>query len=217
MFYESPDKIDKLLRLGDVVKGYISNTTRIKQPFLTFESSVYHNYSVDFEVPSFSVVLTPCCSIGEQHMLCLSPLIQLKSDFFKNPYLVEDFTRINREIEPDKAFTPDDWEKMSYEEQQEKLAKRKGYMLLYLYIYAPSDLFTPYDKRGQEETKYYMIDFRNIQTIKCDLIQSRERTKEENVQILASKCLQLSKLTREELRQKLAHYFSRPPVEDELE
>lgn len=216
MFYESPDKIDKLLRLGDVVKGYISNTTRIKQPFLTFESSVYHNYSVNFEVPSFSVVLTPCCSIGEQNMLCLSPLIPLKSDFFKNPHLVKDFTRINREIEPDKAFAPDDWEKISCEEKQEKLAKGKGYMEYYLYIYAPSDLFPPYGKRGQE-TKYYMVDFRNIQTIRCDLIQSREKTKEENIQILASKCLQLSKLARTELRQKLAHYFSRPPIEDEPE
>ena len=216
MFYESQDRINKLLRLGDVVKGYISNTTRIKQPFLTFESSVFHNYTVNFEVPPFSVVLTPCCSIGEQNMLCLSPLVQLKSDFFKNPYLVEDFTRINREIEPDKAIAPDDWDKMSYEEQQEKLAQKKGYIEYYLFIYAPSDLFPPYTKKLQV-TQYYMVDFRNIQTIRCDLIQSREKTKEENIQILASKCLQLSKLARTELRQKLAHYFSRRPVEDEVE
>jgi hypothetical protein len=216
MFYESRDRIDKLLRLGDVVKGYISNTTRIKQPFLTFESSVFHNYTVNFEVPLFSVVLTPCCSIGEQNMICLSPLIQLKSDFFKNPYLVEDFTRINREIEPNKAIAPDDWDKMSYEEKQEKLAQKKGYIEYYLFIYEPSNLFPPYKKKLQV-TQYYMVDFRNIQTIRCELIQSREKTKEENTEILASKCLQLSKSTREELRQKLAHYFGRRPLEDELE
>lgn len=214
MFYESQDQADKLLRLGDVLRGYISNSTRIKQPFLTLESSTYHNYTVNFEVPPFSVVLTPCCSIGEHNMVCLSPLIPLKSDFFKNPHLAEDFTRINREIEHKNAIAPDDWGKMSSGEQQEKLAHKKGYMEYYLFIYAPSDLFPPYEKKGQE-TKYYMIDFRNIQTLKCDLILSREKTKEENAQILASKCLQLSKTSREDLRQKLAHYFSRRPVEDE--
>lgn len=216
MFYANQEKIDKLLRLGDVVKGYISNTTRIKQPFLTLESAVYHNYTVDFEVPPFSVVLTPCCSIGEENMLCLSPLVQLKASFFKNPYLVEDFTCINRMIEPAKAIAPDDWKAMSYEQQQEKLAQKKGYMELCLFIYAPSDSFPPYEKRKQV-TQYYMVDFRNVQTIKCALIRSREESKEEDTQVLASKCLQLSKSTREDLRQKLAYYFGRQPLEDELE
>ena len=215
MFYESQDNIDKILRLGDVVKGYISNTTRIKQPFLTLESSIYHNYTIDLEVPPFSVVLTPCCSIGEQNMVCLSPLINLKSDFFKNPHLEEDFTRINREIDPDKAIAPDDWAKLLDNDKQERLAQGKGYMEYYLFIYAPNDLFPAYPLR-KKVTQYYMIDFRNIQTIRCGLIQSREKTKEEDAQILASKCLQLSKQSREELRQKLAHYFSRRPLEDEL-
>ena len=90
-------------------------------------------------------------------------------------------------------------------------------MELCLFIYAPSDFFLPYEKRAGQITKYYMVDFRNIQTIRCDLIQSREKTKKEDKQILASKCLQLSKPTREDLRQKLAYYFGRPPLEDELE
>ena len=216
MFYENQDRIDKLLRLGDVVRGYISPATRIKQPFLFLENSVYHNYTINFEVPLFSVVLTPCCSIGEQNMICLSPLIQLKQDFFKNPYLVEDFTRLNREIEPDKVYAPDYWQEMPDEEKQERLAKGKGYTEYYLFIYAPSDNFPPYEKRRQQ-TKYYMVDFRNVQTLKCDLIKSREDTKEEDGNILASKCLQLSKQTRDDLRLKLSHYFGRRPLEDEIE
>jgi len=216
MFYENQERIEKLLRLGDIVKGYISPATRIKQPFLSLENNVYHNYVINFEVPPFSVVLTPCCSIGEQNMICLSPLIPLKKDFFKNPYLVEDFTRLNREIEPDKVYASDDWQKMSDEKKQERLAKGKGYTEYYLFIYAPSDIFPPY-KRREQVTKYYMVDFRNIQTIRCDLIKSREDTKEEDGSILASKCLQLSKHTRAELRLKLSHYFGRRPLEDEID
>lgn len=214
MFYEPTNS--KILRLGDVVKGYLSTKTKIKQPFLSIENSIYHNYTVNFEVPSFSVVLTPCCSIGEYNMICISPLIELKKDFFKNSYLVDDFTRINREIEPDKAYAPDDWQKIPTEEQQEKLARGKVYIEYYLFIYAPNDYFPPYELRGQQ-TQFYMVDFRNIQTLRCDLIKSREHTSEEDTNILASKCLQLSIQTREELRMKLAHYFGRRPAEDEME
>jgi hypothetical protein len=147
MFYEPINS--KILRLGDVVKGYLSTETKIKQPFLSIENSIYHNYTVNFEVPSFSVVLTPCCSIGEYNMICISPLIKLKKDFFKNPYLVDDFTCINREIEPDKAYAPDDWQKIPTEEQQKKLTGGKVYIEYYLFIYAPNDYFPPYELRGQ--------------------------------------------------------------------
>ncbi len=214
MFYEPTNS--KILRLGDVVKGYLSSETKIKQPFLSIENSIYHKYTVNFEVPSFSVVLTPCCSIGEYNMICLSPLIELKKDFFKNPYLVEDFTRINRKIEADKAYAPDDWQKIPPEEQQEILTRGKVYIEYYLFIYAPNDYFPAYERRGQQ-TRFYMVDFRNIQTLRCDLIKSREYTSEEDTNILASKCMQLSIQTREEFRQKLAQYFGRRPAEDETE
>ena len=216
MFYENQERIDRLLRLGDVVRGYISPVTKIKQPFLSLENSVYHNYIVNFEVPLFSVVLTPCCSIGEQNMICLSPLVELKKDFFKNPYFIEDFTRLNREIEPDKVYAPDDWQKMSYEIKQEKLARGKGYTEYYLFVYSENGIFLPY-KRREQETRYYMVDFRNVQTIKCEVIKSREDTKEEHVSVLKSKCLQLTRQTREELRLKLSHYFGRRPSEDEID
>jgi len=214
MFYEPTNS--KILRLGDVVTGYLATKTKIKQPFLSIDNSIYHNYTVNFEVPNCSVVLTPCCSIGEQNMICISPLIPLKKDFFKNPYLVDDFTRINRQIEPDKAYALSDWQKLPPEVQHAKLASGKSYIEYYLFVYAPNDYFQPYELRG-EKTQFYMVDFRNIQTIRCDLIRSREHTLEEETNILASKCVQLSIKTREELRMKLAHYFGRRPAEDEIE
>jgi len=186
MFYEP--EMDKVLRLGDVVRGYISPSTKIKQPFLSFESSIYHNYDISFEVPRYSVILTPCCSIGDQ-MICLTPLIELRSDFFKNPYFVEDFTRINRGIHPEKAVPPDEWQGFSDEKKQEILAKKNPYTLLNLFIYEPSDLFPTYPKRRVHETNYYMIDFRNVQTLRCEMIKSRDKTVVEEVPILESKCL----------------------------
>jgi hypothetical protein len=215
MFYEEK-QIDKILRFGDIVRGYLYPQVKIKQPFLSLENSIYHNYVVNFEVPVFSVILTPCCSIGEQNLVCMSPLIQLKKDFFKNPYLIEDFTRLNREIDPDKVYAPEDWMKKPDEERQKLIAKGRGYTEYYLFIYAPCDAFPPYERRKQE-TKYYMVDFRNIQTLKCDLIKGREDTIEEDGDILASKCMQLSRQTRRELRLKLSHYFGRVPIEDEIE
>ncbi len=214
MFYEPLERMGKVLRLGDVVRGYISASTRIKQPFLSFESSTYHKYDVSFEVPSYSVVLTPCCSIGDQ-MICLTPLIQLRSSFFKNPHFMEDCTRINREIEPQNALPPDDWELLSDEEKQEMLAKKYPYTLLSLFVYEPSDLFLKYKIRGQE-INYYMIDFRNVQTLRCEMIKNRDKIEEEEAPILESKCLQLSAQAREELREKLSYYYGRP-VEAEVE
>lgn len=207
MFYELPEQTDRVLRLGDVVKGYVLPSTKIKEPFLSFENRVYHNYEINIEVPSYSVVLTPCCAIGD-HMVCLTPLIRLRANFLKNSYFIEDFTRINRMMEPEKMLSPEDWKKQSDEEQQRASAKGKSYTLLELFVYAQSDIFTPYELRGQS-TKFYMIDFRNVQTLRCDLIQNREKITQDEKSILDSRCLQLSERAREELREKLSFYYWR--------
>ena len=213
MFYQPEGSMDKVLRLGDVVRGYIAPSTKIRQPFLSFESSVNHNYDISINVPQFSVVLTPCCSIGDS-MVCLTPLIPLRVDFLKNQYFVEDFTRINREIEPQKVFPPEEWQGFPPEKKQGILAKKNPYTLLYLFVYEPHQLFPFYELRKQP-IGYRMIDFRNIQTLRCDLIRNRDKTQEEETPILESKCLQLSGEAREELRNKLSYYYGRP-VEAEL-
>jgi hypothetical protein len=202
---------DEFLRFGDVIKGYISTFPSIKQPFLSMEHA-YKGYNINVALPGFSVVVTPCCSV-EDHMVCLTPLIQLKSSYAKNPHFTEDFTIINREIEPQKCFAPDDWEKMDFDTKEEILARKQPYTLLNIFIYEGHELFSSYKLRDQY-INYYMIDFRNVNTIRCEMIKRAEQMGKNEIPIIESKCLQLSDTTREELRNKMSYYYARRPEEE---
>jgi hypothetical protein len=209
MFYAQT--LDRALRFGDVVRGYVSVVPTINRP-VSDMSHIIEFCKVSIEVPLFSVVVTPCCSI-EESLVCLTPLVQLRKSFVKNPHFVNDFTIINREIEPYKCFSPEDWEGMDAEKRQQLEATKKPYTLLNFFVYEKSDHFTPYPLRDKT-VSHYMIDFRNIYTIRCGLIKRVEKMGQEEAVILDSKCLQLSESTREELRNKLAYYFGRVPDED---
>ncbi len=206
MFYN--DTNDKALRFGDVLRGYVLAASNIEQPILDA------NYKINVDLPIFCVVLTPCCSIGD-NIISLSPLIQIYSSFFRNPYFIEDFTRINRKMEPQQSVSADIWAKFPPEEQQKRLEKGISYALLELFIYEKNNLFPEYEislKRDhtteKHKTNYYMIDFRNIYKINCSkIVNSKDAPFE-------SKCLQLSVETRSELRDKIAYYYGRPPDED---
>jgi hypothetical protein len=209
MFYAT--ERDSVLRFGDVVRGYVNVLPTIKKPVFNL-SDVTSFCNVTVDIPVFSVVITPCCSI-EESTVCLTPLIQLRNTFSKNPNFVADFTIINREIEPRLCFAPQDWNSMDLVKRQQIEARRKPYTLVNLFVYKESDLFQPYTLRGNT-TKYYMIDFRNIYTVKCDMIKRADRMGMGEAAIVNSKCLQLSEDTREELRNKIAYYFGRVPDED---
>jgi len=207
------EKVDNILRFGDVVRGYVLSNPTIKEPISPLKSES-HNYKIDIEMPTYSVVLTPCCSIGES-TISLTPLIKVRSNFFKNPYFAEDLTRINRKMEPQQAHSPDEWEKFSPEEKQRYLAEGINYALLNLFIYEENEIFKKYLLR-QQEIGGYMIDFKNIYTIKCAMIKRPEKVKPEDAPIIESKVLQLSGQTRSELRDKIAYYYSKIPEEDEI-
>ncbi|MBL7135470.1 MAG: hypothetical protein ISS81_02615 [Candidatus Marinimicrobia bacterium] len=209
MFYQK--EMDKVLRFGDVVRGYISTNPTIREPILSSKLESY-NYKIDIGMPKYSVVLTPCCSI-EEGMISLTTLIKVRSDFFKNQYFAEDLTRINRIMEPQLAHSPDKWERFTLEEQQRYLAERINYALLNLFIYEENEIFKKYTLR-KREIRYYMIDYKNIYTIKCAMIKRPEKVKPEDAPIIESKVLQLSIRARSELRDKFAYYYSRPPKED---
>jgi hypothetical protein len=204
MFYA--EETDKYLRFGDVVRGYILPNTTIKEPILSFKSES-HNYTIDVEMP-YSVVLTPCCSIGES-MITLTPLIKVRSNFFNNPYFAEDLTRINRLMKPQQSLSPDELEKFSPEEKQRSLAKKINYALLNTFIYEENEIFKKYPLR-KREIRYYMINFKNI------MIKRPKELKPEDAPIIESKVLQLSIQARSELRDKIAYYYSRIPEEDEI-
>ncbi len=205
-FYLEP--FDTSFRFGDVLKGFVVSTPNFSNPPLTNENM---NFNIEVSLPSYCVVLSPCCSISDK-TIALSPLIKLYPTFFKNEYFTEDLTRVNRLVPPEKTMPSYAWEKLSLEKKQEILDKGEGYTFLDLFIYKEHDLFPKYEISRKSEdnifTKYYMIDFRNIFRVNSSSI------KNPNVVPIESKCLQLTIETRTDLRLKITKYFSRIPDED---
>ena len=105
MFYKQI--MDGMLRFGDVLKGYTLAASNIEEPNLS------KNYIVDINLPSYCVVLSPCCSIGEK-TISLSPLIELRGSFFDNPYLYEDITMINLKMQSEQSVSPKIWNNLSH-------------------------------------------------------------------------------------------------------
>lgn len=210
MFYEK--YLGEELRFGDVVTGYLRTIPKIDSPIFSKED-LSNGFKVDFEFPFFLVVMTPCCSIGE-NKISLTPLIKVRFLFFDNPYFASDLTRINRKMEPKHSVTPKEWEKYDEHEKQKRILEGKNYALLSLFIYDKSDIFPKYrlsyKNREILETNYYMIDFNNIFCVNCKKINSSKSYPKE------IKILQLSVETRAELRDKLAYFYSRIPEEDRI-
>lgn len=218
MFYEDRNA-DKILRLGDIIKGYVSSTPKINKPINDIKDI---NYSLNIDLPYYSVVLTPCCSISDKK-ITIAPLTKVNVRFFENPFFSEDLTRINREMNPQDTLPPNVWEKLPYDERQSRLAVGKAYTSVELFIYEPHLLLPTYtlkDRRStSRDTNYYMVDFKDAYRIDCDLIIRPEQAiKNPNFSSISeSKCLQLSISTRSELRYKLSAYYSRVPDEDKNE
>jgi len=212
MFYEK-DIDNNALRFGDVLRGYIAVTPNIKSP-ISRPSDLNESYNIDINLPIFSVIISPCCSIGKDNIISLTPLIKVRDIFFNNPYFKEDLTRINREMEPQQAIPPTRWNSLPPEEKQKNIQDAgedgKTYAFLHIFIYKGCELFLKYPvkmKQGENvETNYYMIDFRNTYKLYYNKIKSEAS--------LESKCLQLSLQARAELRDKISNYYGRAPKED---
>jgi len=214
MFYQ--EGLDRVLRFGDVVRGYISSSLTIKKPILSNQRKE-HSYKIDIEVPQYSVVLTPCCSIGD-NTITLTPLMRVFSSFFKNPYFAESLLRINQEMTAEQAVPPKDWKKLPEEERLKRLQVGKAgkeYAFAEYFIYAGNDIFDEYEVK-KNTIKNYMIDFKNVQVLKCSLIKRPEMAQLEDTPIIDSKVLQLTVEARRNLREKLAAYYARVPAEDTI-
>jgi len=208
MFYQ--DDLDQALRFGDVVRGYILTNSILEKP--SWETQL-GDYAVNISSPRFSVIMTPCCSIKDKTII-LTPLMQVYTTFFDNPYLVDDLTRLNGIMSPQQAVPPHVWEGFSDEHKQGRLAEGNTYAFPNLFIYERHDSFPEYTlpRKGSEniETNYYIINFKNLYKVYCDKIISPTNSP------LESKHLQLSAETREQLRVKLSRYYLRVPKEDQL-
>lgn len=212
MFYQ--EEMDRALRFGDVLRGYVSTTPNIEEPIIKkpILAALNEGYSIDVNLPIFSVVISPCCSIGRK-VISLTPLIKLRNSFFDNPYFAEDLTRINREMEPHQPVPPFVWKRLPPEERQRRVEEGYGYAFLELFVYEKNELFPKYvvdTKQGRIKTEYYMIDFRNTYKLNCEKIITPHNSP------IESKCLQLSIETRSELRSKIAYYYARVPKEDKV-
>jgi len=207
MFYQ--DQVDQALRFGDVVRGYVLTNAILEKP--SWEAQL-GEYTVNISSPQFSVVMTPCCSI-EDRTIVLTPLVQVYATFFDNPYLAKDVTRVNRIMSPQQAVPPHIWDQLREEEKQRRLAEGNTYAFRNLFVYERHDCFpeyTPHRKKGDcITTNYYMINFKNLYKVHCDKIISPTNSPVE------CKYLQLSVERREELRVKLARYYSEVPLEDQ--
>jgi hypothetical protein len=208
MFYS--ETMDRRFRFGDVIRGFATVTPVINNPPLISQSN---NFQIDVAQADFYVVLSPCCSIKEG-VVILCPLIRLRSTFLINPYLVEDFGRINRPMTPEQATPPRVWEKLPPSEKQKRSSVRINYAFVDLFVYAEHPFFPTYvlsARTGEKaETRQCMVDFRQSFTVRCEKV-SNNSTPFEDV-----KLLQLSIEARGWLRNKLAAFFSRTPEEDRV-
>lgn len=205
MFYQKEG--DKALRFGDVLNGSVITESVLDE----LDSKT--DYRVRINVPTYCVLLSPCCSISNE-VITVSPLVEIYGSFFDNPYFSEDLTRINRKMDPRQAVAPRVWENLPLEEKERRLAEGVAYGLRDVFIYEGHELFPYYMPQrrdgGASSTNYYMIDFKHLHCIRCEKIKKADQAP------LETKCLQLTIETREQLRNKIAEYYGRVPKEDSI-
>jgi hypothetical protein len=204
MFYLNNAQMEQTLRFGDVIKDIPICFPVISYPSIT---EAYH---IQVASPTYSVVLSPCCSIADK-VLSIAPFLHLPGALFTNPFLAEDPKRVNIKSPANKSLPPRAWDTMDPSEKAERLAKGDGYVFVDYFIYDEHPLFPEYDinrKDGNINSKYYMIDFRTSIRIQCDKIINPKYSPG------SSKVLQLSIETRELLRKKIGSFYLRIPEED---
>lgn len=203
MFYSRD--ISNALRMGDIVRGFILGAARQQEPKIG-----PHDYQVSLRSPPFSVILTPCCSIGEK-TLTLAPLVAINPKWLDNLYFARDLTNINREMNPEQSVSEAIWERLGKEERRRRLDAGRAYALYEWFVFPPHQTLGTYKvKHGgaDNETGYYAIDFRCAHRIECDAVVNTKQVP------ITAKVLELDVEGRTELRNKLSAYFGRVPQED---
>lgn len=198
MFYKA--HLDQIIRQGDIIKGLISPGV-ITYKFLDIDNIDHLNPSFSIDVRfNLVVVITPCCTIQKADYISLCPLNPLLKSINKNPYLIEDPTRLNLKVKPENCVPPDVWkDKLPPDEKQRRIELGSSYIYLQYFVF---------EKHNGILNSDMMIDFNNIFNIR------RKDLGNNNEKMLPSKLLQLSDETREMLRHKLSAYYLRVPEED---
>ncbi len=212
MFYiDEPDLTT--LRFGDVVQGFIG-TVPVIENLIDSDVLQGYKYQVKSFIPEFSVIMTHCCSIGKGN-LSLAPLQKINHKIFLNRLnseIYSDFTQLNRRIETKKRIPKLEWDNLTDKKQTELETQGGTWNYIDKIFYEKHDLFTTYDiqlKGCILKTNFYVVDFNDIYNVECSKIKKNQIDKE----ILKSKFLELTDNTREEFKEKIAMYFSRPADE----
>jgi hypothetical protein len=203
MFYDFENP-DPFLRLGDIIRGF----QHIQPNFDKLEENPL-SFSLKIEKVEFFVVLTPCCSI-EESKITITPLKKIIPTYFTNSHLSKDFTIINRIMPSEYLVPPEHWEKLPNEKKNEIIGEGPSFSFKNFFIYSSNSLLPIYSisyKGSIYETGYYQIDFKDAYSLESKHIQ-----REMNF----PKVLQLSKETRQELREKLSSYYYRVPEVDKI-
>lgn len=211
MFYEREEPTDRLFRFGDVVRGFACCTPILKKPLLDTTSSLYQ---IEVCTSHFSAILSPCCSIDNE-ILLLAPLQALLPSFFQNPWLVGDFTRVNRKMPAEKSVPPHKWQSIPQDVKEREFdLENDAYAFDDFFVYKEHPLLPRYTVNmpngPNQETGYYIVDFKTAYRTNCDQIR---RNKPHPIE---AKLLQLSKESRSDLREKIVAYFARVPFEDRI-
>jgi len=208
MFYT--DRISKAFRMGDIIKGYSEIL-----PIYNTNTSSSDSFEINLKIIShdYFVILTPCCSI-EQKEAIIVPLRKINSNLLMSQYILENFLIINRPMKRREAMGDKTFASLSPEEQIEMENAPPAYEYLDKFIYNEHDIFNSYEiykKRARDDevrivTNKYMICFKDAMKISCNLFE-RNNTN-------CRKILELSPLSRADLRNKLGKFYSRPAEED---
>lgn len=196
-----------VFRMGDIVRGFVLGAAKQKKP-----NPNPRDYQVSLCNPDFSVILTPCCSIGYK-TLALAPLLQIQPSWLENPFFEKDLTNINREMKPEEAVSQKIWERLGDQERQQRLQSGKANALLEWFVYPPHQLIGKYrlkSQKGEIEVGHYAVDFRWTFRVECEAVANKKQVP------IEAKVLELSVEARNELRIKLSAYFGKVPDEDRI-
>jgi hypothetical protein len=112
---------------------------------------------------------------------------------------------------PENAVAPEIWKKFKEAERNKRIIEGPKYSFAEIFIYERDALLPVYELSYKDHPKistgYYMIDFKDIFTIRSQKIIKK---------MSYPKILQLTTETREELRCKISEYYTRVPAEDQI-
>lgn len=198
------DQLGAQLRRGDIVEGFPVTT-----PSLDAESASGRvaDWKIIAQQPKHLVVLSPCCSIEEKNVL-MAPLTRItEKQILETPRLLEDPTRVNREMTLAESLSPDHYQRIPPATRNAREAKGPVYACAQVFCYSPHRILGSY-LSGDRTIEHWQVKFTDIYKLQWKHIARGQAIP------AGVKVLELSIEARNDLRLKLSKFFFRPAEED---